>query len=107
MLLDTGSDSTFIPADLASYLGLELSVPVRHIRAAGARFEAREAKGVYVQIDHRDTLGHKGNPREIAPVLVPSRADILEEPVLGREPFMEAYELTLRQRAGEFVLREL
>ncbi len=107
MLLDTGSDSTFIPADLASYLGLELSGPVRHIRAAGAHFEAKEASGVFVQIDHPDTHGRKGNPSKISPVLVPSRSDILEEPVLGREPFMERCELTLRQKAGEFVLREL
>jgi hypothetical protein len=110
MLLDTGSDNTFIRASLARELGLEVGMPDRHIRGAGigegAGFSASPSK-VYGRVDHPDTSGKKGRPFLLDPVIVPVSDEVLPMSVLGREPFMEAFEITIRQRQHEFVLREL
>ena len=62
---------------------------------------------VFLQIEELDTNGRKGNPFLLSPVLVPTRTGILDDPVLGRESFMEPFEITIRQKQREFVLREI
>ncbi len=110
MLLDTGSDSTFLRASLARELGLEVSPPDRHIRGAGPDesgwFSASPSK-VYGSIDQLDTHGKRGRPHLLDPVIIPVSDDVLPMSVLGREPFMETYEVIIRQKEQKFVLREL
>ena len=110
MFLDTGSDSTFLRTSLARELGLEAGPPDRHVRGAGpgksAWFPASPSK-VYGSIDHVDTSGKRGRPHLLDPVTIPVSDEALPMSVLGREPFMEAYEIIIRQKQREFVLREL
>lgn len=41
------------------------------------------------------------------PVVAQVTKGVVTDPILGREPFLEGFELTLRQAKHEFVLREL
>ena len=103
MLFDSGADHSFLPAGMAESLGLDLRGPPRTIRGVGSRFEAREAS-VYLQIAEHDTQGRSGIPMPLSPVLVPQDRTVLEDPILGRAPFLERFEVTLRER--DFVLRQ-
>lgn len=106
MIVDSGADSSVIPTEVAERLGLELEGPVLPIRGVGSLFEARVST-VYLQIAAEDTHGRTGIPKLLERVLVPVTKGVVTDPILGREPFLEGFELTLRQAKHEFVLREL
>lgn len=105
LLADSGADFSFIPRRIAEDLRLPLHPPTHSIRPAGEVFTALES-AVYVQVTDKDVRGRQGRPFLLSPVLVPEDERILEEPILGQVGFMDRFEVTLRRKEREFVLRE-
>ena len=68
----------------------------------GQRFKAKAAQ---VRIQLVSPAGGRSLPRMLE-VLVPVDGGFLEIPILGRTPFLDRYELTVRNWKREFVLRE-
>ena len=101
MLVDTGAESSFLTPDMASFLELELG-DERWVYPIGQKFRARASR---VRIQLVSANGGRSVPR-ILNVLVPVDRDLLEIPILGRNPFLDWYELTLRNWKRELVLRE-
>jgi hypothetical protein len=101
MLVDTGAESSFVTPAMASLLGLELGEE-RWVYPIGQRFTAKTA---HVRIQLVSPAGGRSLPRTLE-VLVPVDGDFLEIPILGRTPFLNWYEMTVRNWKREFVLRE-
>jgi hypothetical protein len=105
MLLDTGATSTFLIPDIAEYLGLELSGEPSEAHGAGRAFAVRDAE-VEIQLEVAHSFGQPPERHRI-PVKVPTEADAIPFPVLGRKPFFGWYEITIRERREEIVLRRI
>lgn len=101
MLVDTGAESSFLTPDIAAFLELELGKE-RWVYPIGQKFKAR-ASQVRIQLVSAD--GGRSVPRMLD-ILVPLENELLEVPIIGRSPFLDSYELTLRNWKRELVLRE-
>ena len=105
MLLDTGATTTFLIPDIAEYLGLEVTGEPTEAHGAGRAFRVRDAE-VEVQLEVGHAFGPSPEKHRI-PVKVPTEADAIPFPVLGRKPFFGWYEITIRELREEIVLRRV
>lgn len=101
MLVDTGAESSFVTPAMATLLDLELGEE-RWVYPIGQRFKARTSR---VRTQLVSPAGGRSYPK-VLDVLVPIDGNLLEVPILGRTPFLDWYELTLRNWKREVVLRE-
>ncbi len=104
-LLDTGATSTFLIPDIAEYLGLELSGNPTEAHGAGRAFSVREAK-VEVQLE-TSRQSRPGPETHTIDVKIPTEPDAIPFPVLGRKPFFHFYEITIRERKEQIVMRRV
>lgn len=104
-LLDTGATSTFLIPDIAEYLGLEQSGSPTEAHGAGRAFSVREAK-VEVQLE-TGRQSRLGTETHTIDVKIPTEPDAIPFPVLGRKPFFYWYEITIRERKEQIVLRRV
>ncbi|MDE1820316.1 MAG: retropepsin-like domain-containing protein [Euryarchaeota archaeon] len=105
MLLDTGATFSVLPSSVAEELDLELSAKPLKRTVVGGSVPARESK-VRFQLASRDRSGRAVESFLLAPVQVTERGQDTPVPLLGRKPFLDRYEVTVRQLRKEFVLRE-
>lgn len=100
-LMDTGADSCFLPPDVADGLGLEPQGKVTEAFPVGPSFKVRPHRACLEMVTREGKFGHA------CPIdfLVPEQKNLLEFPILGREPFLRWYELKVRHFDGEFELR--
>lgn len=103
MLLDTGATSTFLIPDIAEYLGLAVTGEPTEAHGAGRAFTVRDAE-VEIQLEVSHSFGAEPEKHRI-PVKVPTEEDAIPFPVLGRKPFFGWYEITIRERKEEVILR--
>jgi hypothetical protein len=106
MLMDTGATVSMIPPVLAEDLGLETKELSHPVKGVGGAVPVRTTK-VYAQLVSPDTAGRPGPSWLLEPLLVAPSDDVLPIPLLGRRPFLQHHELTIREDLSEFVLREL
>jgi predicted aspartyl protease len=105
MLMDTGATTTFLLPWVEEALGLEAAHGDTVAHGAGGSLKVRPSR-VNLQIAARDTHGRASTSHLLDPVLILDSDEALPFSVLGRRPFLEWYELTVREPKGEFVLRE-
>jgi predicted aspartyl protease len=105
MLLDTGATTTFLIPDLVEYLELELSGEPKEAHGAGRMFLTRDAE-VDIQLEVARQFGAEPETHRIA-VKVPAEADAIPFPVIGRKPFFHFYEISIREREEQVVLRRV
>jgi hypothetical protein len=106
MLVDTGSTATVISPGIAEDLGLETKKYPHPVRGVGGDVYVRSSRA-YVQLVEADTSGHQISPLLLDPLLVVPEEVNLPIPLLGRRPFLEQFEFTLRENRREFVLRRV
>ena len=106
MLVDTGSTATVITPGIAEDLGLETKEYPHPVRGIGSEIYVRSSRA-YAQMLKADTSGHQSSPLLLDPLLVVPEEARLPIPLLGRRPFLEQFEFTLREDRREFVLRRL
>ena len=104
MLVDTGSTVSVLPPGVSEDLGLELSAWPHPVKGLGGSVRAQTGK-VYAQLVKVDTTGRQSEPLLLDPLMVVEDEQILPIPILGRRPFLEHFELTLREDRKELVLR--
>jgi len=105
MLLDTGATSTFLIPDIAEYLGLPVTGEPTEAHGAGRAFLVRDAE-VELQLEVGHEFGGQAEIHRVA-VKVPTEADAIPFPVLGRKPFFGWYEVVIREQSEEIVLRRV
>lgn len=106
MLLDTGATTTFLTPDIAEYLGLELTGEPTEAHGAGRAFQVRNAR-VEVQLELSRRFVSAELEKHTIDVKVPTEADAIPFPVLGRKPFFSYYEITFREVEETIVLRRV
>ncbi len=106
MLLDTGATFSVLPSSVAEELGLKLSSRPLKRTVVGGSVPARESE-VRFQLATKDRLGRPGQSLPMVPIQVTERGQDTPVPLLGRHPFLDWYEVTVRQPRKEFVLREI
>lgn len=106
MMMDTGATVSVLPPTMAARLELELGPPGHPGKGLGGEVAVRPSK-VRLQLAAKDTLGVAGRDWLLEPVLVAASDEVVPVPILGRRPFLQHYELIVREDKGEFVLREL
>ena len=107
MLLDSGSNGTFLERWVAEYLRLPLSSVPTQARGATGTMAVVHTE-VDFRIAKRTTTGEEDEAWRLAPVAVAAGAhDPLPYSVLGRRPFMLRYEITFREADEVVILREL
>jgi hypothetical protein len=105
MLLDTGATSTFLIPDIVEYLGLEVTGEPTEAHGAGRAFAVQDAQ-VDIQLEVGHLFGGKTEQHRV-PVKVPTEADAIPFPVLGRKPFFSWYEISIRELNEQIVLRRV
>lgn len=106
MLVDTGSTVSVIPPTVAEELGLELVEAPHPVKGMGGDVRVRSTRA-HAQLVSPDTTVRLGRSWLLDPLLVVPRDDSIPIPLLGRKPFLEHHELTVREDRTELVLREL
>lgn len=106
MLVDTGSTSSVISQGIAEDLGLETKEYPHPVRGVGSDVYVRSSRA-YAQLVKADTSGRQSSPLLLDPLLVVPEEAKLPIPLLGRRPFLEHFEFTLREDRREFVLRRV
>jgi hypothetical protein len=104
MLVDTGSTVSVLPPGVSEDLGLELGAWPHPVKGLGGSVTVQAGRA-YAQLVKADTSGRQGEPLLLDPLMVVADEQILPIPILGRRPFLEYFELTLREHQKELVLR--
>jgi Aspartyl protease len=105
MLLDTGATTTFLIPDIAEYLNLTVTGEPTEAHGAGRAFAVQDAV-VEIQLEVGHQFGGQ-TEKHTVPVKVPTEADAIPFPVLGRKPFFRWYEIAIRELNEEIVLRRV
>lgn len=106
MLMDTGATMTVLPRWIAEELDLPMGGSRHSAKGVGGRVSVRPSK-VHLQLVTKDTTGRTGSSWLLDPVMVTESDDVVPIALLGRKPFLQHHELTVRESKQEFVLREL
>ena len=100
-LLDSGADTTIIPKDLATVLGLKLHKYEEETGGIGGKVKVRKA-----QVSLIIKGGHEKYSLNI-PVLVLEKEDIDVPLLLGRNGFFENFHITFRQNEEKITLKKV
>lgn len=106
MLMDTGATLSVLPPSMAKELGLEVGDVSKQAKGIGGDVIVRPSR-VHLQLARKDTTGKSGKSWLLDPIMVADSDKAVPIPLLGRRPFLEHHELTVREDKQGFSLREL
>lgn len=99
-LLDTGSTQCYIRKDLAEILNLELSEEMKtDVSTIGQKIEAWETKMKII------VEGAHGTTHEVSVPVGVMPNDNLDEIIIGREAFFDAFDITFAERRRRIMLK--
>jgi predicted aspartyl protease len=104
LLVDTGASQTFLPTRIARKLKLQLVPSARSTEVAGGTMKIHVGR-VRISLADPHPEGRVGRSHVINPVMVVDDTAI-PFPVLGREPFLRWYRLTVSEVDREITLQE-
>jgi len=96
-LLDSGSDFSSIPKDLAEALGLIISSKEREVVGVGGKIKTKSSQ-VNITIENI----HLGRiPIEV------TEDPQLDFPIIGRIPFFQIFDITFRENSNRIILNKI
>ena len=101
--IDSGSDNTVIPKDIADFLELELGKKTDEIALGGEKFKAALWHVHMTVTDGRETVRL---PDIVVSVPIEG-GTVLEEVLIGREPFFRDFDITFRQNSNRIILERV